>query len=114
MLFHHCLSVFKVMSVYPIDRYQNPIARVMSLLDLKVQLQKRFRLMAHDSIGHLKMLFISVLSLHSGRGAGALNFFGGYVPRGFPKVGSSVWVFLEKLRVLGAKILKFCILRAEI
>ena len=41
-------------------------------------------------------------------------FFGGYVPRGFPKVGSRERIFLEKCGVLGAKIQKFCALRAEI
>ena len=41
-------------------------------------------------------------------------FFGGYVPRGFPKVGYRELAFLEKMGVLEAKIQKFCILRAEI
>ena len=36
------------------------------------------------------------------------------MPHGFPKVGSRERVFLEKLGVLGAKIQKFCVLRAEI
>ena len=36
------------------------------------------------------------------------------MPHGFPKVGSRERVFLEKLRVLEAKILKFCVLRTEI
>ena len=49
-----------------------------------------------------------------GGGLGHSTFFGGYVPRGFPKVLSRERVFLEKLGVLEAKIQKFCILRAEI
>ena len=36
------------------------------------------------------------------------------MPRGLPKVGSMERVFLEKIGVLGAKIRKFCLLRAEI
>ena len=36
------------------------------------------------------------------------------MPRGFSKVESRERVFLEKLRVLGAKIRKFYLLRAEI
>ena len=47
-------------------------------------------------------------------GGGTQLFFGVYVPRGFQKVGSRERVFLEKWGVLGAKILKFCLLRAEI
>ena len=39
-----------------------------------------------------------------------LNFFGGCVLRGFPKVGSREQIFLEKWGVLGTKI---CILRTE-
>ena len=45
---------------------------------------------------------------------GHSTFFSGYVPRGFPKVGSKERVFLEKIGVLGAKIQKFCVLRVEI
>ena len=46
---------------------------------------------------------------------GTLKFFlGGYVPQGFPKVGSKERVFLENWGVLGAKIQKFWVLRAEI
>ena len=38
---------------------------------------------------------------------GALNFFfGGCVPRGFQNVGSRERIFLEKMGVLGTKILK--------
>ena len=44
---------------------------------------------------------------------GTQLFFGEYVPRWFPKVGSRERVFLEKIGVLGAKIQKFCVLRAE-
>ena len=36
------------------------------------------------------------------------------MPRGFPKVGPREQGFLEKLGVLGAKILKFYVLRTEI
>ena len=61
------ISVFQVMSVYPIDRYQNAIPRAMPLHELKkVQLQKCFMLMTHDSIGHLKTLCMSVLLLNGG------------------------------------------------
>ena len=35
------------------------------------------------------------------------------MPRGFPNVGSRERVFLEKIGVLGAKIQKICVLRAE-
>ena len=46
---------------------------------------------------------------------GALNFFFGmYVPRGFPKVGSRERIFFEKLGVLGTKIWEICLFRAEI
>ena len=39
----------------------------MSLHELqKVQLQKRLALMTHDSLGHLKMLCMSVLSMSAG------------------------------------------------
>ena len=46
-------------------------------------------------------------------GGGALNFFGGYVPLSFSKSRVKGAGFLEKLEVLGAKIQKFCFLRAE-
>ena len=36
-------------------------------------------------------------------GGGTQLFCGVYVPRGFPKVGSSERVFLEKLGVLGSE-----------
>ena len=45
---------------------------------------------------------------------GTQLFFLCYVPHRFPKVGSRERVFLKKLGVLGAKIRKFCLLRAEI
>ena len=55
------ISVFEVMSIYMIDRYQNAIPRAMPLHELKkVQLQERFTLMTHDSIGHLKTLNMSL------------------------------------------------------
>ena len=61
------ISIFEVMSVYPIDRYQNAIPRAMPLHELKkVQLQEHFTPMTHDSIGHLKMLCMSVLLLSGG------------------------------------------------
>ena len=48
------------MSIYLIDRYQNAIPRAKQLQELKkIQLQECFRLMAHDSIGHLKTLGMS-------------------------------------------------------
>ena len=52
------ISVFEVIiSVHPIDRYQNAISRVMLLPELKkVQLQECFTLMTQDSIGHLTIL----------------------------------------------------------
>ena len=55
------------MNIYPIDQYQNAIPRAMLPHELeKVQLHKRFMLMTQDSIGHLKMLCMSVLLLGSG------------------------------------------------
>ena len=49
---------------YPIDRYQNATSRAISLHELKkVQLQERYTLVTQDSIGHLKTLCMSVLSL---------------------------------------------------
>ena len=59
------------------------------------------------------LLFFFKVSVSGGRGGeGALNFFfGRYVPRVFPKVGSRERIFFEKLGALGTKI---CILRAEI
>ena len=51
---------------------------------------------------------------HPGGGGGTQLFFGGCVPHGFPKVGSREWIFLEKWGVLGTKIRKICVLRAEI
>ena len=59
------ISVFEVMNVYPIHRYQNAIPRAMPLHELKkVQLQEH--LMTRDSIFHLKTLCTSVLSLSGG------------------------------------------------
>ena len=43
-----------------------------------------------------------------------LYLFDGYVPHGFPKVGSREQIFLDKLGILGKKIWKICVLRAEI
>ena len=55
------------MSIYPIDQYQNAIPRVMLLHELKnVQLQECFKLLTHDSIGHLQTLCMSVLQLSDG------------------------------------------------
>ena len=52
------------MSVLLIDRYQNATWKAISLQELKkVQLQERYTLVTHDSIGHLKTLCMSVLSL---------------------------------------------------
>ena len=47
-------------------------------------------------------------------GGGGTQLFCGYVPHRLTKVGSREQVFLEKKGVLGAKIERFCILRAEI
>ena len=55
---------FDVMSVYPIDWYQNAFQREMPLQELKqVLVQERFTLMTQDSIGHLKTLSMSILLL---------------------------------------------------
>ena len=55
---------FEVKSVLPIDRYQNATSKAISLHELKkVQLQERYTLLTQDSIGHLKTLCMSVLSL---------------------------------------------------
>ena len=60
-----CAFLFsEVKSVLPIDRYQNATSKAISLHELKkVQLQERYTLVTQDSIGHLKMLCMSVLSL---------------------------------------------------
>ena len=55
---------FEVKRVLPIDRYQNATSRAISQHELKkVQLQERYMLVIQDSIGHLKTLCMSVLSL---------------------------------------------------
>ena len=55
---------FEVKSVLPIDRYQNATSKAISQHELKkVQLQERYTLVTQDSIGHLKTLCMSVLSL---------------------------------------------------
>ena len=55
---------FEVKSVLPIDRYQNATSKAISLHELiKVQLQERYTLVTQDTIGHLKTLCMSVLSL---------------------------------------------------
>ena len=55
---------FEVKSVVPIDRYQNATSKAISLRELKkVKLQEQYTLVTHDSIGHLKTLCMSVLSL---------------------------------------------------
>ena len=54
------ISIFEVMG-HLSDKYQNAISRAMLLLELKkVQLQERFTLMTHNSIGHLKTLGMSI------------------------------------------------------
>ena len=64
------IPVSEVLSVYPIDRYQNAIPRAMPLHALKkVQLQEHFTLMTQDSIGHLKTLCMSLLLLSGGVGS---------------------------------------------
>ena len=63
-LFRMCISVFEVMRAFAIDLYQNDIPRAVPLHKLKkVQLQECFMLMTGDSIGHLKTLCMSTLSL---------------------------------------------------
>ena len=64
-LSRECISVFEVMSVYPISRYQNAIPRAVPLHELK-KVPECFTLVIHDSIGHLKTLCMSVLSLSGG------------------------------------------------
>ena len=55
---------FEVKSILLIDRYQNATSKAISLHELKkVQLQERYTLVTQDSIGHLKTLCMSVLSL---------------------------------------------------
>ena len=55
---------FEVKSILPIDRYQNATPRAISLHELKkVQLHEHFTLVTQDSIGHLKTLCMSVISL---------------------------------------------------
>ena len=55
---------FEVKSVLPIDRYQNTTSKAISQHELKkVQLQERYTLVTQDSIGHLKTLCMTVLSL---------------------------------------------------
>ena len=55
---------FEVKSFLPIDWYQNTTPRAILLHELKqVQLQECFTLLTHDSIGHLKTLCMSTLSL---------------------------------------------------
>ena len=55
---------FEVKSVLPIDWYQNATSKAISLHELKkVQLQEWYTLLTQDSIGHLKTLCMSVLSL---------------------------------------------------
>ena len=55
---------FEVKSVLPIDRYQKATSKAISQHQLKkVQLQERYTLLTQDSIGHLKTLCMSVLSL---------------------------------------------------
>ena len=48
-------------------------------------------------------LILRITPIRSRGGGGHSPFFGEYVLRGFPKVGSGEWVFLEKLEVLGGK-----------
>ena len=63
----HALSVFEVMSVYPIDCYKNAIPRGMPIHELKkVHLQEHFTLMTQDTFGHLKTFLMKVLSLSGG------------------------------------------------
>ena len=57
-----CASTLGVMSVYPIDQYQNTIPRAMPLQELK----EHFTLMTQDSFGYLKTLCMSVLLLSDG------------------------------------------------
>ena len=62
-----------------------------------------------------QVFFLVVVVVGGGALIATQLFFGEYVLCGFlPKVGSREWVFLEKCGVLGAKIRKFCVLRAEI
>ena len=57
----YAFPFFEVISVYPIDPYQNSILRAMLFNELKnVQLQECFTLMTHDSIGCLKTLCMSI------------------------------------------------------
>ena len=57
-LSHMRISIFEIMSVYLIDRYQNAIPRAMPFHE--------FTLVTHDSIGHLKTLCMRVLSVSGG------------------------------------------------
>ena len=57
------ISVFEVMSVQPIEQYQNTTPRAMLFHELKkVQLQERVTLMTQDSTGHLKTLCMSIFA----------------------------------------------------
>ena len=60
----YTFQFFEVKSILPIDRYQNATSKAISLYELKkVQLQERYTRLTQDSIGHLKTLCMSVLSL---------------------------------------------------
>ena len=67
-LFHMCISIFEIMGIYPIDQYQNAIPRALSLHELKMfsfkSVSRSF--MTQSSIGRLKTLCMSILSLSGG------------------------------------------------
>ena len=65
VLSHAHFRFFEVKSVLPIDQYQNATSNAISLHELKkVHLQERYTpVLTQDSIGHLKTLCMSVLSL---------------------------------------------------
>ena len=58
------ISIFWGHEHQPIDWYQNATSKAISLHELKkVELQERYTRVTQDSIGHLKTLCMSVLSL---------------------------------------------------
>ena len=74
------ISIFKVMSVYPTDQYQNPTHRAARLHKLKKdQLQERFMLMTQYSIGHLQTCCIEHFAAEGGMEPMALSVNGSVI-----------------------------------
>ena len=98
--FHYfltCAFMFlEVISIYPTDRYQNAIPRVMLLHELKkFNFKSVSHLMTHNFVGHLKTLYMSILLLSGGVKSDTAERWEKYQSFNMNPASFLIWVMVE-------------------